>query len=305
MSTETQDSKMPVANVCPHCDTLVPMKQEHMYMRTRKVTCPNCKKPFRPGGPWPAPDPELATAKQASDKFEQGRNFANKLWNAARFLLLNLEGYTPGAIRLEELPIEDRWILSRLTTTSAAVTEDLEGYHFSEAARSLYDFTWSEFCDRYVEMSKGRLRDAGSRPLAQRVLVGVLDAILRLVHPIMPFVAESIWQALAEAAFERGLPTPEPAAESIVIAPWPQLPALWKDAAMEKRIARMQELVRFVREVRNRYQLDAKLRLDVFVRCDDSIAQDFRSLGSFITLLAGVGCLECGPKQQKPAQSVS
>ena len=74
---------------------------------------------------------------------------------------------------------------------------------------------------------------------------------------------------------------------------------------MEKRIARMQELVRFVREVRNRYQLDAKLRLDVFVRCDDSIAQDFRSLGSFITLLAGVGCLECGPKQQKPAQSVS
>ncbi len=88
---------MPVANVCPHCETLVPVKQEHMYMRTRKVTCPECKKPFRPGGPWPSADPDLPTAKQASERFELGRNFANKLWNAARFLLLNLDGYTPQA----------------------------------------------------------------------------------------------------------------------------------------------------------------------------------------------------------------
>ena len=94
------------------------------------------------------------------------------------------------------------------------MTEQLEGYRFSEAARTIYDFTWSEFCDWYMEMSKGRLRDAASRPLVQRVLVGVLDAILRLVQPIMPFVAESIWQALAEAASERGLPLPpEPARE--------------------------------------------------------------------------------------------
>ena len=259
LATETQDSRMPVANVCPHCGTLVPVKQEHMYMRTRKVTLSRAARSrsarAAPGRPT---IPELPTAKQASERFEMGRNFANKLWNAARFLLLNLEGYTPGALRLEELPIEDRWILSRLATTTAAVTEQLEGYHFSEAARTIYDFTWSEFCDWYVEMSKGRLRDAGSRPLAQRVLVGVLDAILRLVQPIMPFVAESIWQALAEAAFERGLPAPEPAAESVVIAPWPVFPASWQDAAMEQRMARMQELVRSVREVRNRYTVDAR-----------------------------------------------
>jgi valyl-tRNA synthetase len=305
LATETQDSRLPVANVCPYCDTLVPVKQEHMYMRTRKVTCPNCKKQFRPGGPWPAEDPELKTAKQASEKFELGRNFANKLWNAARFLLLNLDDYQPSAIRLEELPIEDRWILSRLATTTEAMTEHLEGYHLSEAARTIYDFTWSEFCDWYLEMSKGRLRDPGGRATVQRVLVGVLDAILRLVHPIMPFVAESIWQALAESAFERGLPSPEPATESIVIAPWPQFPASWKDPAMEQRLARMQELVRFVREVRNRYQLDAKLAVDVSVRCGDALAQDFRSLASFVTLLAGVGRLDCGPRQHKPAQAAS
>jgi valyl-tRNA synthetase len=305
LATETQDSRLPVANVCPYCDTLVPVRQEHMYMRTRKVTCPNCKKPFRPGGPWPAEDPELKTAKQASEKFELGRNFANKLWNAARFLLLNLDDYKPGAIRLEELPIEDRWILSRLATTTEAVTNQLEGYHLSEAARTIYEFTWSEFCDWYLEMSKGRLREPEGRATAKRVLVGVLDAILRLVHPIMPFVAESIWQALAESAFERGLPTPEPATESIVIAPWPNLPASWKDPAMEDRIARMQKLVRFVREVRNQYQLDAKLRLDVSVRCSESMAEDFRSLTPFVILLAGVGRLECGPNQRKPAQPAS
>src|SRR5438105_1102165 len=255
-ATETQDSRLPVSNVCPDCGTLVPVKQEHMYMRTRKVTCPNCKKPFRPGGPWPAPDPELPTAKQASDRFEMGRNFANKMWNAARLVLLNLEGYSPGAIRPEELPIEDRWILSRLATTAAAVTEQLEGYRFSDVARTIYDFTWSEFCDWYVEMSKRRLNDPASRPLAQRMLAGVLDAILRLAHPIMPFVTESIWQALNEAAFERGLPAPEPSSESVMIAPWPAFPGSWRDPAMEARLARMQALVRAVREVRNRYQVD-------------------------------------------------
>jgi valyl-tRNA synthetase len=305
LSTETQDTRLPVANVCPHCDALVPVKQEHMYMRTRKVTCPSCKKPFRPGGPWPAPDPDLPTAKQASERFDIGRNFANKLWNAARFLLLNLEGYTPGALRVEELPLEDRWILSRLATTTRAVTEHLEGYRFSEVARTVYDFTWSEFCDWYVEMSKDRLRDPAGRPVVQRVLAGILDMILRLVHPIMPFVAESIWQALAEAAFERGLPAPEPAAESVVIAPWPELPRAWQDPGIEQRLARMQELVKAVREIRNHYMVDLKTALDVSVRCSPETAEDFRALQPFIATLAGVGRLECGPEVAKPAQAAS
>ncbi|HTU89523.1 MAG TPA: valine--tRNA ligase, partial [Gemmataceae bacterium] len=304
-ATETQDSRMPVANVCPHCDTLVPVKQEHMYMRTRKVTCPNCKKPFRPGGPWPAADPELTTAKQASERFDLGRNFANKLWNAARFLFLNLEGYEPEAIHHEELPIEDRWILSRLATTTATVTQHLENYRFSEVARTIYDFTWSEFCDWYVEMSKHRLQEPAARPLVQRVLVGVLDGILRLVQPIMPFVAESIWQALNETAFERGLPAPEPAAESAVIASWLSFPETWRDTAMETRIGRMQELIRAVREVRNRYNVDQKTHFDVFVRCSDSSAEDFRTLTPFIAALAGVGRLECGPQTAKPRQSAT
>ncbi len=305
LATENQDSRMPVSNVCPHCDKLVPVKQEHMSMRTRKVTCPECKKPFRPGGPWPAPDPELPTAKQASESFEQGRNFANKIWNAARFLLMNLEGYTPAALAREELPLEDRWILSRLATTAKTMTEQLEGYRFSEAARTIYDFTWSEFCDWYVEMSKGRLRETEQRASAQRVLAGVLDAILRLVQPLMPFVTESIWQVLNEAAFERGLPSPEPSTESVCIAAWPAFPANWQDTAMESRMARMQELVRGVREARNRYMIDSRTALDLSVRCGTSVADDFRQLEPFIKQLAGVGTLTVGPDVTKPAQSAT
>ena len=310
LATETQDARLPVANVCPHCGTLVPVKQEHMYMRTRKVICTGdkakgikCDKPFRPGGPWPAADPELLTARQASERFELGRNFANKLWNAARFILMNLEGYQPGVVKPEELPIEDRWILSRLATTAGEVTAALEGYHFSEVARVLYDFTWSEFCDWYIEMAKGRLKDPAGRSSVQRVLIGVLDGILRLVQPVMPFVAESVWQALNESAFERGLPSPEPAAESVVIAPWPKLPDGWADAAMERRFALMQALVRGIREVRNRYMIDPKTMLDVAVRSSELVAADFRSLAPFIAALAGVGQVESGPAVAKPAQA--
>ncbi len=318
MSSETQDARLPVSNVCPHCDTLVPVKQEHMYMRTRKVTCPNCKQPFRPGGPWPTDDPEFKTAKQASERFELGRNFANKIWNAARFIMMNLEGYSPQALKVEELPIEDRWILSRLTTTTKAVTESLEAYHFSDVARTLYDFVWSEFCDWYVEMAKGRLKEdpaspkasaaslgGQSRQTAQRVLVGVLDGILRLVQPVMPFIAESVWQALNDIAFERGLPNPDPAMESVMIAAWPNYPATWRDPAIETRIARMQELVRAIREVRNRYSVDPRTNLDVFVRAGDAVAQDFRALSPFITQLAGVAKLETGTNIAKPPQAAS
>jgi valyl-tRNA synthetase len=121
----------------------------------------------------------------------------------------------------------------------------------------------------------------------------------------MPFVAESIWHALNEVAFERGLPAPEPSSESVVIAPWPEFPAEWQDPAMERRMARMQDLVRAVREVRNRYSIDNRTPLDVFIRCDGEVADDFRQLAPFITLLAGVGKLESGSSVTKPPQAAT
>lgn len=305
LATETQDTRMPVVNVCPHCGTQVPVKQEHTGMRTKKLACPGCKKSFRPGGPWPAEDPELPTAKQASDRFEVGRNFANKMWNATRFLLMNLEGYTPAPVDVAALPTEDRWLLSRLATTANEVTTALEGFKFSEVARGLYEFVWSEFCDWYIEMAKGRLKDVAARPVAQRVLVGVLDGILRMVQPVMPFVAESLWEALNEAAPERGLTATERPAPNACIAPWPSYPAAWVDAGVEARFARMQELVRGVREVRNRYQVDDKTRLDVSVKAGESVSADFTALAAFIGPLAGIANFTASPTAAKPKQAGS
>ena len=131
-----------------------------------------------------------------SDRFEQGRNFANKFWNAARLTLMNLEGYEPASLDLQSLAIEDRWILDRLDCTIEEVTADFEQFQFAEAVRRLRDFTWGDFCDWYLEFVKGRLRDEQSKPDAQRVLAAVLDSLCRLLHPIIPFVTEQVWQGL-------------------------------------------------------------------------------------------------------------
>ncbi|QVL34328.1 valine--tRNA ligase [Telmatocola sphagniphila] len=305
LATETQDSRLPVSNICPNCGTSVPVKQEHMYMRTKKLNCPSCKQPFRPGGPWPDEDKELKTAKQGAERFELGRNFANKMWNAARFILMNIEpGFVPQKLDYAKLPIEDKWILSRLSTTSREITEHLESYRFSDVAKQIYEFTWSEFCDWYIEMAKGRTK-GDSAESVQSVLVGVLDGILKLVHPVMPFVAESIWQELNQRVPNRGLESVAKAADSVMVASWPSYPASWSDAGLEKRFARMQELVRGVREIRNRYMIDTRTPLDTTVICAEEVASDFTALELFIKLLAGVGKLESGPGLTKPKQAAT
>ncbi len=300
IATETQDIRLPVVNVCPHCGAQVPVKSEHMYMRTKKLACPECKQPFRPGGPWPSDDPELKTAKQASDRFEVGRNFANKMWNATKFILQNLDGYSPATLVTLDLPIEDRWILSRLATTARAMTAALEGFRFAEAAKLIYEFTWTEFCDWYIEMSKARRTD----PTCQRVLVGVLDGILRLVHPIMPFLAETLWEYLRKAAPVRGFPVPTEAEESVCIAKWPVMDSLIDDST-ESSIARMQELVRGVREIRNRYQVEVKTKLELTVKCTAEVAAEFTALQPFIVQLGGISNATFGPNVVKSKQSGS
>ena len=300
---ETQDSRLPVANVCPACGALVPLKKENTdpdeKKRPKKIDCPACKTPFRPGGPWAAPDPVLPTAVQASDRFEVGRNFANKLWNATRFLLQNLGGYAPEPLAPARLPVEDRWVISRLATTAGAVGAAIRTYRFAEVARLVYDFARGEFCDWYIEMAKARLRDPSTRPGVQRVLVGVLDGLARVVHPVMPFVAESIWQELNAAAPTRGLTELRAGELSICLAPWPTFPEGTIDAATEVSLARLQELVRGVREVRNYYMLD-RTPLKLAVRCDGAVLRDFAALKPFALLLGDLSECELGPAAAKP-----
>ncbi len=145
-------------------------------------------------------DVALPRGSVVSERFELARNFCNKLWNASRFALMNLEGYKSGSIDSKNLTVEDQWILSRLSTVTMQVTAALEQYKFADAARLLYDFAWDEFCSFYLEMAKSRLQDEKTRPVAQRILAHTLDTILRLLHPMSPFITEDVWQRLNAVA---------------------------------------------------------------------------------------------------------
>ena len=246
LTTETQDVRMPVEFECPHCGATIEQTKKNRVQP--RVECTKCKQPF--ATQWASKPDDLALPRGAvvSERFELGRNFCNKLWNAARFALLNLEGYTPAPVTESELAVEDRWILSRLATVTAETTEALEAYHYGDAARVLYDFAWNEFCSFYVEMAKGRLQDPAARPTAQRVLAHTLDVIVRLLHPMIPFITEEIWQLLGQSAGERGL-VPSAAVESVMIAPWPEADTSRQDREIEARFAQFQEVLKGLRDI--------------------------------------------------------
>ncbi len=168
------------------------------------------------------------------------RNFANKIWNAARYVLRSLDGYDPRQAAAERLPygVPERWMASRLQRAVQATTAAYEAYEFDQAARTLYHFLWSEFCDWYVEMSKVRLADPQAGEACRYTLWHTLETGLRLLHPIMPFVTEAVWQALPH----RG--------ESLVLSPWPEPDPSRLDPAAEAEVELLQQVVREVRSLR-------------------------------------------------------
>lgn len=176
------------------------------------------------------------------ERVESSRNFANKIWNASRFVLMNLEGFDPDfSPEPQALTTADRWILSRYNTTVTAVTGNLERFELGEAARTVYEFIWDEFCDWYIELAKGRLynkADAASRQVAQYVLQHVLGNTLKLLHPFMPFITEDIWQSLPQQGI------------SIMTAGWPQENVEWASTQDEQLMGVIMETVKAVRNMR-------------------------------------------------------
>jgi valyl-tRNA synthetase len=220
-----------------------------------------------------------------SERFEQGRNFANKLWNAARFGLMNLEGYEAGAIDLSTLPIEDRWIWDGLDATIEGVTLDLENFQFAEASRRLRDFTWGDFCDWYVEFLKGRLRDPSERLPAQRMLAALLDQLSRLLHPIMPFVTEQIWEGLRRLAPVRGVPQPTAAAEHVCIASWPK-PLGLKDDTARRTVEHWREAIKAIRNLRAERNLPKEARIAPVIIAQGAAADSLNRGLPFVRSLA-------------------
>ncbi len=235
--------------------------------------------------------------KFAEDKLLSSRNFANKIWNASRFVLMNMEGYEPGAP--EPQTVADRWILSRLADLSARVDEGLDTYEFGETARALYDFFWNEYCDWYIELAKDRLNggDAKQRLAVQRTLVFVLDRALRLLHPMMPFVTDAIWTNLPLG--------PSESAPSLMVAAWPDAAALsdFADPGAEKSIAAVQDIVVAIRAVRARYGVSPRTPLTVVVKAPEYELLLLEGESGLVRSLAGVGSLTFSPTAEKPSHS--
>ena len=174
-------------------------------------------------------------------RVEAARNFANKLWNASRFMLMNLQGFDRSFVpKAEDYTLADRWILSRYARTSAVVTENLEKFELGEAARAIYEFIWGEFCDWYIELVKPRLyaEEGDSRRTAQYVLGYVLERTLRLLHPFMPFITEEIWQHIPHEG------------KSIMTAPWPTGEETWLDKENEASMEAIMEVIKAIRNMR-------------------------------------------------------
>ena len=177
-------------------------------------------------------------------RLEAGRNFANKLWNAARFVVRSIETKDIAlSIEREELGVEERWILSRLSRTNNSVVKLMESFQFGEALRQLHDFIWGEFCDWYIELAKIRLNAKDASPLP--VLVYVLETSLRLLHPFMPFVTEELWQNLKQR-----LPAGWQKTESIMVAAYPEADKKAVDPEAERIMAAIIEIVRAIRNAR-------------------------------------------------------
>ncbi|MEN6459419.1 MAG: valine--tRNA ligase [Thermoguttaceae bacterium] len=299
LTTETQDVRMPVEFECPHCQKLIEQTKENRVKP--RIKCKHCGHEFSTQWAEQPEDTALPRGAVVSDRFELARNFCNKLWNASRFALMNLEGFDPGQVADDELMVEDSWILSRLSTVTQQVTDALAEYRYADAARTLYDFAWDEFCSFYVEMVKGRLQDEATRSIAQRLVAHVLDALLRLLHPMIPFLTEDVWQRLGQLAPERGIETVERAAESVMVAPWPECDPMRQDPEIESQFARFQEVLRAVRDIRARQGVAPKTTMRFAVRCDATVADLLDPMREYFGAMANAEPTQFGPETTTPA----
>ena len=223
-------------------------------------------------------------------RFETGRNFANKIWNASRFILMNLK---KEAIDLEfkpntkELSIIDKWILSQLNEAIEGVTKALKSYRFNDAANTMYEFFWHKFCDWYLEWAKPRMDE----PVVQNIMRLVMDQSMRLLHPIMPFITEEVWQILPHEG------------TSVMVADWPGTDKKLIDKRCDKLVELIIEHIVAIRNVRATWGVEAGKKIEVSMRAGSSLAADLKTLQAQICRLGGIEKLTIGPGLKKTKHS--
>jgi len=292
MAGDTQDVRMPVQYECPACEKLIDQTKKNRSLP--KVECPACGKAF--STQWAETDEDKALPKGAvvSERFETARNFVNKLWNASRFTLMNLEDFQPTTIDVASLPIEDKWLLSRLASVTKEVSEGIDGYQYSEVARALYDFAWDEFCSFYVEIAKPRLSDPEQKQVTQNVIAHGLDQLLRLLHPIMPFVTESVWGYLGELAPRRGVPEPIEVSRFVMTSEWPIACMEHHDVQIERQFSEFQKIVAAIRQIRASQNIKPSDTVPVAIRCDASSRELLEPMTAYFQGLASAEIVAIG-----------
>ncbi len=247
--------------------------------------------------------------KLSESKFEMGRNFTNKLWNAGRFVMMNLKEDYQAEVGEELLSprFEDRWILSRLHSTIEACTASLEQFRFNEAAMSVYDFTWHSFCDWYLEMVKSRLYEPLSyhdKKAAQAILAKVFGQILHLLHPFVPFITEELWQHLKGVISENKLDIPQvPASECLMRDVWPTVDKQLLDTEVEKVMATLQDIIRAIRNIRSKMNIKEKQKLTAVISVSDDIEFELKKHSMLLIRMANLERLEIGRELAKPDNS--
>lgn len=230
------------------------------------------------------------------ERVEGTRNFANKIWNASRFALMNMEGYDKDA-ELAPYTLADKWILSRLQDTVKDVTGLLERFELGEAGRAIYDFIWSEVCDWYIEIAKPRLYNkeaAAERATAQHVLATVLVSAMKLLHPYMPFITEEIYQCLPHEA------------ESIMISKWPVADENLIDPEAERGMNAIMDSIKAIRNMRAEVNANPGKKIPAIMLVSEDLREVVAHNDSYIKLLGGIDNLELRPLNgEKPENAMA
>ena len=238
-----------------------------------------------------------------SEKFDIGRNLSNKLWNAARFCLTNLTGTEAKLPDTDQLALEDRWILHCLAQTIEHVDQALEKYRFAEAAGRLYEFFWSRLCDWYLEIIKSRVaHDSPQGQTARQVLAIVLDQTLRLFHPIMPFITETLFSRLNQVLAK---PTIESTSKLLAVSNWPKPLQRWKDPDARQAMDLLQDLIRAVRDTRSRHGVPPSEKLELLVAAAGPQKDVIDTNTDMICRLARLAKLSVQDSPTKPPRSAS
>lgn len=230
------------------------------------------------------------------ERVEGTRNFANKIWNASRFALMNMEGYDKDA-ELAPYTLADKWILSRLQDTVKDVTGLLERFELGEAGRAIYDFIWSEVCDWYIEIAKPRLYNkeaAAERATAQHVLATVLVSAMKLLHPYMPFITEEIYQCLPHEV------------ESIMISKWPVADESLVDPEAERGMNAIMDSIKAIRNMRAEVNANPGKKIPAIMLVSEDLREVVAHNDSYIKLLGGIDNLELRPLNgEKPENAMA